>query len=186
MWYKIWINKQPYFSFNHPKFFKFRAILHYTVNSIWMSGFNYSVRIFCIAFGNRRALIKGWWEMKLCFGERWTFPNANISPFLYIRTSWNSCWPRCIRYVQLQPQAGRKIPSKLSIKKSWPAVLMCLLTRSDTRNGGVKMCLCFASWFFDIMLHLLHSGWREKLSCFSRLDNYFSLIPCARPNLSPQ
>ncbi len=102
------------------------------------------------------------------------------------QVAWSSCWPRCIRYVQLQPQAGRQIPSKLSIEKCRPAVLKCLLTRSDTRNGGVKMCLCFASWFFDIMLHLLHSGWREKLSCFSRLDNYFSLIPCARPNLSPQ
>ncbi len=104
----------------------------------------------------------------------------------WYQVAWSPCWPICIRYIQHQPQAGREIPSKLSIKKSRPAVLKCLLTRSDARNGGVKMCLCFASWFFDIMLHLLHSGWREKLSCFSRLDNYFSLIPCARPNLSPQ
>lgn len=55
-----------------------------------------------------------------------------------------------------------------------------------THTGGlgysVRMamtaCFCgFSNWFLDTMLRLSHSRQEEELSCSSRLDNYFPLIP---------
>lgn len=154
-----------------------------------MTQFHYFVLIFCITFGNQRALIKG----SVCHHHEAVFlekdghsQNSNVSTFLCIRTSWNLCWPRSIRYLQLQPQAGRKILSKsVNQEKSTGSSQVSPNTKwySEWRCQDLSV---FCKLIFVIMLHLLHSGWREKLSCFSRLDNYFSLIPCARPNLSPQ